>query len=242
MRVSSQPQNALRGADSASAIYGCPSLVSLSSPITSCRVGRNVYGGTSQVHRRRRALEHAAGEVELRAVAGAEEAARPVGAHLGLASARACHFGEQPRCVHTPTSTRTPASRERYSFFAYFGCSDAFDSRIGETRHRLLCSDSSISGVRRRHPDRLAAPLDDAELARLRSWRRRPRRARRQRGALRRPHARNEGHRGRDRGDAAGGGGRDHERCAASYLLFLDRSWRWRCCEAAAGKRESRRF
>ena len=49
-----------------------------STPMTSLLSPSKLYGGTLQVHRGRRALEHAPGKIELRTMAGAEESARPV--------------------------------------------------------------------------------------------------------------------------------------------------------------------
>ena len=61
-----------------------PFAAAASTPMTSLLSPSKLYGGMRQVHRGRRAFEHAAREVELRTVAGAEEAARPVRHHRGI--------------------------------------------------------------------------------------------------------------------------------------------------------------
>src|SRR6185503_13998602 len=54
----------------------------------------------------------------------------------------------QPRWVHTPSITMISGFCERYSFSAYFGCSEAFDAG-SVSRGATAFKDSSISLVRR---------------------------------------------------------------------------------------------
>ena len=123
------------------------------------RVAHERYGGTGRLSRRRHALEDAARQVELRAVAGAEEAARPVGGRRVASPGVNLSSGAQPRCVQTPTSTRYSGLIARAAFLANAGCSDSADS--GSRRRRVVVLESRDHLRRAVHDvDRLAAPLD----------------------------------------------------------------------------------
>jgi hypothetical protein len=128
------------------------------------RIGQVVVRRHFQVVRGRLALVDAAGQVEGRAVAGAEEAARPVGIDAGPAPVLNLSVGEQPRCVQMPTTTRYSGLIERASFLAYSGCIGRLDVRVGSPVI-YFSSDSSISLVRLNDPHRLAAPFDAHHLA-----------------------------------------------------------------------------
>ena len=203
-------------------------LFSLSSPITSVRLGRACTAAPSGWSARaRRGTRGRRGRTWSR---GRGSRSRPPSrAPISALASAAFSCGEQPRWVHTPSITIHSGFSERYSFFAYFGCSDDFDSgsvsravdRLQRLEHFLGAAD---------HPHRLAAPLDhrhlarrDAATGRLRPARRPPWRARRA-ACWRRRAARRRRRRRRRRPTWQPPG------CAASCPLFLARSWRWSCC------------
>ena len=156
MRASNQSHNAV----SRPAMAQRP-FVSCLRRSAACVSDSTCSGGTCRLSGAGAPLEHAAGVVELRAVAGAVEAAGPVAAHLrlglGASSAAASSRGG---CTRLPSpshsgllrararSSRSPAASKRASSGSV---SRAFD-RLQRLDHFLGAAD---------HPHRLAAPLDD---------------------------------------------------------------------------------
>ena len=84
-----------------------------SSPISTTPADRYLYGGIRQVIRSRFVLVHAAGQVERRSMARADEPR--VSPNCGLAPAANGPIGLQPRCVQMPSATRYSGLIDRYS-------------------------------------------------------------------------------------------------------------------------------
>ena len=126
---------------------------------------RYLCGGTDEVGRRRHALVHAAGEIELRLVARAEEAAEPIRTEVRGRDLRT-ERRRAPEVRADADRTSTLSLIERCSFLQYAGCCGTFDFGSA-SRASSFGSDSSIGCVRLITQHDLAAPLDVDLLAGL---------------------------------------------------------------------------
>ena len=205
----------------------------LSSPISSC-VSRQVHVRRHlQVVGRGLVLEDAAGQVERRAVARAEEAARPVVGQrrlrrraANLSMRRAAEVGAD--ADHDQDSGLI----ERYSFLRTSGCCGDVRIRVGEPGRRASAATRASPCVRRHDPDRLAAPFDVDASRRLElpmsTSTGAPAALARSEGSM----LTHERHRRRDAAAPPTTRGRDHQIAPRLVHFYLRRSWRWRVCRA----------
>ena len=136
-------------------------------------------GGTGEVDRRGHALVDATGEIELRLVARAEEAAEPIGRRGPRARRRGDTWASTPGACRCRPSPGSGGLIERVSFFAYGGLLPTASSSGSASCARDLRQ--RREHVRRAvdQPHDLAAPFDVDLLAGLELARCRPRPARR---------------------------------------------------------------